>query len=290
MELTPITKQNKSFNLKKLVANILGKLLIIMIVIIAVYPVFWLLMSSLKTPEEFNSAPMYALPQGFHFDNYVEAWNTGNMGTYFKNSIVVTFPALFLIIIIGAGAAFALEKMRWKMKKGTLLLFISGIMVPVPIVLLPIFTMYYHTGLLNNLFGLILVYIAFGLPLTIFLFTSYFKAVPNELIESAIMDGANIYRIFFSIALPMILNAVVTVALVQFFFVWNDLIFAMTFISDSDLRTIQTGLMSFAGQYGQRDWGPTFASISMAILPTLILYLFLNKTVMKGMTSGAVKG
>ncbi|WP_163581453.1 carbohydrate ABC transporter permease [Gracilibacillus saliphilus] len=289
MELAA-AKQKKKVNARHVMANVLGKLLIFAIVLIAVYPVFWLLMSSLKAPGEFGASPMYALPEGFYFQNYVEAWNTGNMGTYFKNSIIATFPALFLIIIIGAATAFAIEKMQWKMKKGVLLLFISGIMVPVPIVLLPLFTMFFHTGLLNNLFGLILVYVAFGLPLTIFLFTSYFKAVPNELIESAVMDGANIYRIFFSIALPMILNAVVTVALVQFFFVWNDLIFAMTFISDSELRTIQTGLMSFAGQYGQREWGPTFASISMAVLPTLFLYLFLNRTVMKGMTSGAVKG
>ncbi len=283
-------KQKKDFNARHVIANVLGKILIFAIVLIAVYPVFWLLMSSLKAPGEFGASPMYALPEGFYFQNYVEAWNTGNMGAYFKNSILATFPALFMIILIGAATAFAIEKMQWKMKKGILLLFISGIMVPVPIVLLPIFTMFFHTGLLNNLFGLILVYVAFGLPLTIFLFTSYFKAVPNELIESAVMDGASIYRIFFSIALPMILNAVVTVALVQFFFVWNDLIFAMTFISDSELRTIQTGLMSFAGQYGQREWGPTFASISMAVLPTLFLYLFLNRTVMKGMTSGAVKG
>lgn len=270
--------------------NILGKILVFAIVVISVYPVLWLLLSSLKSPGEFSTSPMYALPEGFHFQNYIESWSTGRMGTYFKNSIFATFPALFFIIVFGAGAAFAIEKMRWKMNKGILLLFITGIMVPVPIVLLPLFTMFYHTNLLNNLFGLILVYVAFGLPLTIFLFTSYFKAVPDELIESAVMDGASIYRVFFSIALPMILNAIVTVTLVQFFFVWNDLIFAMTFISDSDLRTIQTGLMSFAGQYGQREWGPTFASISMAVLPTLFLYLFLNKTIMKGMTSGAVKG
>lgn len=281
---------NTASSKKNITINILGKILVAVIVIISVYPIIWLFLSSLKTSGEFSTAPMFALPESFHIQNYIDAWNTGRMGKYFQNSILATFPALFCVLVFGAAAAFAIEKMKWKMRKGVLLLFITGIMVPVPIVLLPLFTMYYHTNLLNSLLGLILVYIAFGLPLTIFLFTSYFKAVPNELIESAVMDGANIYRIFFSIALPMILNAVVTVALVQFFFIWNDLIFAMTFISNSDLRTIQTGLMSFAGQFGQREWGPTFASISMAVLPTLFLYLFLNKTIMKGMTSGAVKG
>ncbi|MFD2924535.1 carbohydrate ABC transporter permease [Halobacillus naozhouensis] len=274
----------------KWIGNILGKLLVFIIVVITVYPVFWLLMSSLKAPGEFSTSPMYTLPESFHIQNYIDAWKDGNMGVYFRNSIIATFPSLLFIILFGAAAAFAIEKMRWKISRGMLLVFLVGIMVPVPIVLLPLFTIFFNVGLLNNLLGLILVYVAFGLPLTIFLFTSYFKAVPNELIESAVMDGASIYRIFISIAMPMIMNAVVTVTLVQFFFVWNDLIFAMTFISDSELRTIQTGLMSFSGEYGQRQWGPTFAAISMAVLPTLILYLFLNKTVMKGMTSGAVKG
>ncbi|WP_147803274.1 carbohydrate ABC transporter permease [Alkalicoccus halolimnae] len=266
-----------------------GKLLVALILIIVVYPIFWLITSSLKAPGEFTN-PMFMLPEGLYWENYRVAWVDGNMGTYFRNSVFVTFPALFLIIVMGAGAAFAIEKMRWKLSRNTLLLFLVGIMVPIPIVLLPLFTIFFNVGMLNNLLTLIIVYVTFGLPLTIFLFSTYFKAVPNEVIESAVVDGASIYRVFFSIAMPMILNAVVTVTLVQFFFVWNDLIFAMTFINDSELRTIQTGLMSFSGEYGQRQWGPTFAAISMAVLPTLILYLFLNKVVMKGMTGGAVKG
>jgi raffinose/stachyose/melibiose transport system permease protein len=272
------------------IGMLLGKLAIFVLLLVEVYPIIWLLLSSIKGPDEFNANPMYALPEGFHIQNYLDAWNIGNMGTYFKNSIIATFPALFLIIFLGAGAAFAIEKMRWKWSKGVMLLFTAGIMVPVQIVLLPLFTIFFKTGLLNSLWSLILVYTTFGLPLTILMFSSYFKALPNEVIESAVMDGASIYQIFFKIAIPIVSNAIVTVALVQFFFVWNDLIFAMTFISDTELRTIQTGLNSFTGEYGQKQWGPIFASISLAVVPTLLLYLFLNKLVMKGMTSGAVKG
>lgn len=284
------SKQSKISLIKDSIINLLSKILILLIVIVSVYPIIWLLLSSLKAPGEFSSSPMYALPEGFYFQNYIDAWTTGNMGVYFKNSVIVTFSSLVLIIVLGAAAAFAIEKMTWKFSKATLLLFVTGIMVPVPIVLLPLFTMFYEINLLNNLFGLVLALVTFALPLTIFLFASYFKSVPDELIESAIMDGASIFRVFISIALPMIKNAIVTVALVQFFFVWNDLIFTMTFISDSELRTIQTGLMHFSGEHGQRDWGPTFAAISMAVIPTMLLYLFLNKTIMKGMASGAVKG
>lgn len=270
--------------------SIIGKVFIGIFLLMTVYPIVWLLLSSFKEPAEFITNSMNALPEGLYFGNYVEAWNTGNMGMYFRNSILVTFPALGCIILFGSMAAFAIEKLRWKLKNVIMLLFLAGIMIPVQIVLLPLFQMYFNANLLNNLFGLGFVYLVFGLPLTIFLFSSYFKTVPNELIEAAVVDGATIYQIFFKLAFPLIKNAIVTVALVQFFFVWNDLIFAMSFISDSELRTIQTGLMSFAGEYGQREWGPTFASIALAVVPILILYVFLNKLVMKGMTSGAVKG
>ncbi|WP_205600806.1 carbohydrate ABC transporter permease [Gracilibacillus sp. YIM 98692] len=275
--------------LQRAFSSVIGKVFIFIFLLITVYPIVWLILSSFKDPSEF-SKPMYALPEGLHIQNYIDAWTVGNMGTYFTNSVLVTFPALFCVLIFGAAAAFAIEKMKWKLNNAVLLLFLAGIMIPMQIVLLPLFTIYHNTGLLNNLLGLVIVYIAFGLPLTIFLFTGYYKTLPNELIEAAIIDGASIYQIFYKISIPMILNAFVSVALVQFFFIWNDLIFAMTFISDSDLRTIQTGLINFTGQYGQREWGPTFASISLAIIPTLILYLVLNKLVMKGMTSGAVKG
>ncbi|MGN7286093.1 carbohydrate ABC transporter permease [Shouchella rhizosphaerae] len=270
--------------------SVLGKGLVGVFLLITVYPVIWLLLSSLKEPSEFMTNSMNALPEGFYLGNYVEAWKTGNMGIYFRNSIFVTFPALIGIVLFGSMAAFAIEKLRWKLKNVVMLLFLAGIMIPVQIVLLPLFQIYFNLNLLNSLFGLGLVYLVFGLPLTIFLFASYFKSMPNELMEAAVVDGASIYQIFFTLALPLLKNAIVTVALVQFFFVWNDLIFAMSFIRDTDLRTIQTGLMGFAGEYGQREWGPTFASIALAVVPILLLYTFLNKLVMKGMTSGAVKG
>ncbi|MCK0472850.1 carbohydrate ABC transporter permease [Halalkalibacter sp. APA_J-10(15)] len=280
----------KNGNVKALFSSYTMKILLFIVVIIQIYPIAWLLMSSVKGPTEFNLNPMYALPETLHIQNYIDAWTVGNMGTYFQNSILVTFPALAFIILLGASTAFAIEKMKWKLSSTVMLLFLAGIMVPVQIVILPLFSIYFNVGLLNTHWSLIITYIAFGLPLTIFLFTGFFKSIPNELIEAAVVDGATIYQVFFKIATPMLMNAIVTVALVQFFFVWNDLIFAMTFINDSELRTIQTGLLAFTGQYGSRQWGPTFASISLAVIPILFIYLFLNQKIMKGLTSGAVKG
>ena len=166
----------------------------------------------------------------------------------------------------------------------------AGIMVPLQLVLLPLFTVYFQAGLIDTRWALIITYTAFGLPLSVFLMAGFFKSVPREVMEAAVLDGASIYKVFYRVALPMVANGLVTIALVQFFFLWNDLLFSLTFISSDSNRTIQTGLLNFTGQYGQVDWGPTFAAISLAVIPTLILYLVLNQQVIKGLASGSLKG
>jgi len=248
-----------------------------------------MLLSSFKTTDEFSSTPFWSLPINWHWQNYVNAWNAG-MSTYFLNSILVVFPSLFLSLLIGLAASFSLEVMKWRGSNTVLLIFLAGIMIPAQMVLLPLFTMYFQAGLINTRWALILTYTAFSLPLTVFLMAGFFKGVPRGVIEAAIIDGANIYQVFYRVAIPMVANGLLTIALFNFFFLWNDLLFSLTFINDDSLRTIQTGLLNFTGQYGQVDWGPTFAAAAIAVLPTMIIYLVLNQQVIKGMTAGAVKG
>ena len=233
---------------------------------IEVLPILWLLLQSLKKSTEFSLHPVWALPEGFYLHNWSVAWTTGHIQTYFRNSVIATFPSLALMILLGLAAAFALEVMRWRGRNVVLLIFLAGILIPLQMVLLPLFTVYFHVHLINSLWSLIITYTAFGLPLTIFLMVGYFRAVPREILEAATLDGSSIYSTFFRIALPMVSNAILTVALVQFFFIWNDLLLSLTFISDDGKRTIQTGLLNFTGQYGQVDWGPTFAAVSMTVL------------------------
>jgi raffinose/stachyose/melibiose transport system permease protein len=261
-----------------------------LLIAIEVLPIVWLVLQSFKQSNEFSLHPVWALPKGLYWDNWKVAWTTGHIGRYFKNSVLAVFPSLALMIALGAAAAFGIEVMKWRGRNVVLLLFLAGILIPLQMVLLPLFTVYYHVHLINSLWSLIITYTAFGLPLTIFLMSSYFRAVPREILEAATLDGASIYSTFFRIAIPMVSNAILTVALVQFFFLWNDLLLSLTFISDDSKRTIQTGLLNFTGQYGQVDWGPTFAAVSMTVLPTLLLYLVLNQRVMKGLTAGGVKG
>jgi len=268
----------------------LRRIVITALVIVEILPLVWLVLSSFKEESEFSLYPVYSLPRGLHFENYIDAWTTGNIGLYFANSLMVVVPAVLLVIGLCTTGAFALEIMRWRGRNVVLMLFVIGILIPGQMILLPLFTIYFNLGLLDTRLSLILTYTVFGLPLGVFLMVGYYKAVPRELLEAAVIDGATVYQAFRMVALPAVANAVATVALVSFLFIWGDLLVALTFVSSNELRTVQTGLLAFTDQYGQREWGPTFAAISIATLPTLVVFLALNQRVIRGLTAGAVKG
>jgi len=202
----------------------------------------------------------------------------------------VTLPSVALIVMLGVAAGYALEVMIWKGRHATLLLILGGIMVPGQMILVPLFTVYFKLGLTNSLWPLIITYTVMGLPLTTFLMATYFRAVPREVFEAATMDGCSPLKQFFVIGLPLMKNAILTIALVQFFSVWNDLLIALTFTSKPSLATIQVGLLSMNDEYGSTQYGPLFAAISINIVALLIVFVFLNKKIMAGMAAGSVKG
>ncbi len=285
------TFTDRSPRLMRVVRRIPVWIIVGILLVVVVYPLFWLLTGSLKTQDEFLNNPTWALPEDWtNFSNYVEAWTTGNLAVYIRNSVLAVVPALFLTIVFGVAAGFALEVMVWKGRGPVLLAFLAGIMIPGQMILLPLFTIYFRAGLTGTLWPLIITYTAIGLPLTVFMMATYFRSVPREIFEAATLDGANVFRMFWTIGFPLVRNAIFTVALVQFFFIWNDLLIALTFTTRDDLRTIQVGLLNFTGQFGQIQYGPTFAAIAVNVIGTLAIYLFLNQRVMKGLTAGSVKG
>ncbi|KQR49789.1 ABC transporter permease [Microbacterium sp. Leaf161] len=266
------------------------RLLIAVLLIVEIYPILWMILGSFKTQNEFLNEPFWALPQSWDIVNYVEVFTTGEFGKYIVNSVLAVFPSLAIILVFGTAAGFALEVMVWKGRGTVLLLFLAGIMVPAQMILLPLFTIYFRTNMTGTLWPLIITYVALGMPLTVFMMATFFRSVPREVFEASTLDGASIFRSFFSIGLPLVKNALFTIGLVQFFFLWNDLLIALTFTNSSDLRTIQVGLLNFTGEYGAVQYGPTFAAISVNVLGTLLIYVFLNQQVMKGLTAGSVKG
>jgi raffinose/stachyose/melibiose transport system permease protein len=261
-----------------------------LLLVVEIYPLVWMLLTSLKSNDDYLNNSTWSLPTTWEWGNYTEAWTTGNIGLYVQNSLLAVVPALALMLLLGTAAGFALQIMVWKGRSLTLLVFLAGMMVPPQMILLPLFTVYFQTGLSGTLWPLILTYTGTGLPLTVFMMATYYRTVPRELFEAATIDGAGILRAFWTISVPLVRNALLTVGLVQFFFIWNDLLIALTFTNDQDLRTIQVGLLNFTGDFGATQYGPLFAAICINVFGTLLIYLFLNQKIMKGLTSGAVKG
>ncbi|GAA1957317.1 carbohydrate ABC transporter permease [Microbacterium deminutum] len=263
---------------------------IIFLIVVSAYPLFWMFINSLKSNSEFLGSPSYALPKVWEWSNYGEAWVTGNLATTISNSIIVTMPSLALIVLLGTAAGFALEVLVFKGRALILLLFLAGIMIPGQMIVLPLFTAFFRIGITGTYLPLILIYTAAGLPLTVFMMATYFRAIPREIFEASTLDGASMLRAFFSIGMPMMRNAIVTVAIVQFFLIWNDLLIALIFAGKRSLNTIQVGLLNFSGEYGAINYGPLFAAICITVFGIFILYLFLNQQIMKGLAAGAVKG
>jgi raffinose/stachyose/melibiose transport system permease protein len=275
---------------QKLTQKTITRVIILLILVVEIYPLFWLLSSSFKGENEFVTKPLWTLPSSLHFNNYAMAWNIAHLPTYALNSITVTLTSVFLILALGCGAGFALQVMIFRGRTGVLFFIVAGLMVPAQLILLPLFEVYYKVGLDNTLFPMIITYIGEGLPLTVFLMATYFRTVPMDLFEACALDGGGAFRCFFSVGVPLVRNGIFTVGMLMFFFVFNDLLVALTFNTNPSISTIQVGLLNFKGQYGSVVYGPLLAAISIVIFVMLLFYLAINKQIMKGITSGAVKG
>ncbi|HTV12515.1 MAG TPA: carbohydrate ABC transporter permease [Acidimicrobiales bacterium] len=264
--------------------------LIALILVVEIYPLFWLVSSSLKSETAFVTQPLWDLPTSLDFNNYSTAWSTAQLGTDALNSITVTLSSVVAILVLGSCAAFALGVMVWRGRAWALLFIVGGLMVPAQLILLPLFEIYFKIGVNDTLLPMVITYIGEGLPLTVFLMATYFRSVPQELFEACVLDGGGAFRCFFSVGLPLVRNGMFTVGMLMFFSVFNDLLVALTFNTKPSLSTVQVGLLNFDGQYGQVAYGPLLAAISIVILAMLVLYLALNKQIMRGISAGAVKG
>ena len=272
----------------KVLKKSLVYLVVIVVLLAQTYPIIWIFLASIKPTEEHIMNPPYALPVAPTLANYVKLADT-MISTYFKNSVIVVAVTLVLIVVLGALAAYPLAKMEFRGRKLIRSFFMLGIMIPVFVSLIPMFRIYSQLGIKNTYWSLIIPQVGFSISLAMYLFLGFLDYVPNSLIESGYIDGAGSFRIFFRIIMPLLRNTTVTIATFNFVFVWNEFIFANTFISSNSMKTIPRGLNDIIGNYGLRDWGMTFAAGSVTILPTLVIFFILNKQVMTGMTAGAVK-
>ena len=261
---------------------------LILVAVIYIAPLLWVLMVSFKTNAEIFSSP-FSLPESFYLENYTFAWTAGKLGIATLNSFIVCGVTLVLSMLIGSMAAFAIGRLRFKLAKPCMTFFLLGMMIPVHCVMIPLFTRFAKMGLSNSLTGIIIPYLTFSLPVTIFIMTGFFQSMPNELIESACIDGASIYGIFFKIALPLARTGLFVTGLMTFVANWNELLLAMVFISDDAKKTLPVSLSKFVGPYNT-NYSQMFAAIIIAVIPTVIVYCIFSNQIVDGLTAGAVKG
>jgi raffinose/stachyose/melibiose transport system permease protein len=262
--------------------------LVVLLSVFYLYPLYMLVVLSFKSNENmFSSA--FGLQGAFHFSNYIEAWTRSNFAKAFLNSSLISSVSVLIIILIGAMASYPLARRTGRLSAFLSLFFVAGLIVPMQLNLIPLFKMMHSLQLNQSQLGVILLYISFGMPLTIFLFTSFMRSLPLELEEAAQIDGSSPSGIFFKILFPLLKPVAASVLILQFLNIWNDFVLPVVFLNTEELRTVQVAVYSFAGRYSN-DWAHMFPMIVICVAPVMLLYIFLQRFIISGIMSGAVKG
>jgi ABC-type glycerol-3-phosphate transport system permease component len=260
-------------------------------VVIQLYPLVWMVMSALKPEGEITTAPL-APPTSIHPENFLDAWVGGRtkapIGRYFLNSLLVTGLAVPILLFFAGMAGYGLARFRTVGSGTFFAVLLVLITIPAHALLLPLYFLMSDLGLLNNYFGLALVYVALGLPFSAILLRSFFRNFPGEIIEAALVDGCGQFGAFWRVVLPVARGALAAVAINNILWMWNELLFALVIMSRAEAKTLPLGIATFRSEYTV-DWRLTYAALVIATLPPLIAFLFLQRHITKGMTLGAVK-
>lgn len=256
--------------------------------VIQVFPIYYLVVLSLKTSQEVYGGNVVGLPKSWAWSNYVVALVDAKAALFLANSLLVTAVTIVGTVLATAMVSYAIVRIRWKLAGVALAFFLLGLMVPQHSALLPLFVILRKLKLLNTYLALILPYIAFSLSMGILVFAGFLEGVPREIEEAAFVDGCSVYRCFFQIVFPLLAPAAASVAILTYILSYNELMFAVTFISKTALKTLTVGIVSLQGRYAT-NWGAIGASCVVALVPTLAIYLALSDKVQKGLTAGALK-
>lgn len=269
-------------------AKVIAYIVFVIFTFLNLYPVYWILMSSLKTNKEFMEN-IFALPKGFAWENYANAWKESRISVYFFNSLYVTAISIIFILVLSLLISYCLARFKFRARPLLYGFFLLGMLVPVHATLVPIFNMFNSVGMLNKWYTLFLPYIGFGMPFAIYVLESFIKMIPDAIDEAAAIDGCSRGRLLFQIIAPLCGPALATVSVMSFFNVWNDFIWPLILITDNNLKTIQLGLQNFIGPRSA-NYAQLMAALSIATFPVLIIYFIFQKQITKGLAAGAVKG
>jgi N-acetylglucosamine transport system permease protein len=256
---------------------------------LVVFPMLWTIFASFKTsPEIFNDP--WGLPEIPQLQNYVTAWTKMNAGTYILNSVIVSAGSLLLIMGLGSMIAYVLARYDFRGNRVFFFFFVGGMMIPAYLAFIPAWFLHRSLGLIDTYWSLIIQYTAFNLPFTIFMLQSFFKTLPKELEEAALVDGASLFTVFFKIMLPLSKSGLLTVSVFNFLGVWNEFTWALITISDEKIKTLPLGAVNIMQQAKYAtDWGAMFAGFVIILIPTFAIYIIFQNKLTEGITVGALK-
>jgi multiple sugar transport system permease protein len=255
------------------------------------FPLYWILVTSLKTEQEIFMIPPTMIPNVLNLDSYAAQVESGdfNMFRSFANSFFISIGAMCISVILSVPASYGLARFRFKGERAATLIFLVTQMLPVSVLLTPMFIIFKNADLLNNPMSAMLADATIGIPFSVLILKNYFASAPAELEEAACIDGCNRFTAFLRILIPVAMPGVVVCAVFSFLYAWGDLAFGMTFIQDQASRPITAGIFNFMGQYGTK-WSYLTAFSVVTIIPVVMIFIFMQKYIVSGLTSGAVKG
>jgi len=252
-------------------------------------PVLWSSISSFRSSIEFFTNP-FGLPSAWKYQNFVYAWNQGNVGIYFRNSVFITSVCVTIIILLSAMASFALSRLEFRGRITVLFLFISGLFVPAALLLLPLFLMLQDLHILGSYVGLIPVYVAYSFPFTVFVLVPFFNVIPQDLEEAAFLDGASYYQVFWKVMIPLAKPGLIVATIFNIFGIWNEFVLGYVLISKKSLKTLPLGLADILmKQHYTADYGKLFAAIFIALAPVAIFYVIFQRKLTGRLLEGAIK-
>ena len=260
--------------------------LLVLLSAIALFPILWIALSSFKPGSELFRYPPTLLPEHFTLDNYIQAFEKANFALYFRNSAIVTVASTLLTVIINTMAGYVFAKYRFRGDKAIFLFFICTLMLPLEVLMIPIFQMVKNMGMYNNFWGLIIPPAA--TPMGVFMVRQYFYSVPNELMEAARIDGASETHIFIRLMLPIAKPVMSVLAIFSFMWRWNDYMWPLLVIRDPKLYTVQLALANFNGEYSV-DWNSLLAMSVVTMIPVLVIFLIFQKQFIRGMVTSGMK-
>lgn len=270
------------------VSRVILYILLIILAVVYLYPLLWLVNVSFKSNNQIF-LDSFSLTTDPYWPNYEKAWVAGHIGQYFLNSVIVVGTTLVVSLMLNCMAAYAIARMKWKLSGAVMTLFLSGMMVPIHASLIPLFVWFSNLGLIDNYLSLIIPYIVFSFGQSIYIMRGFFGNLPKEMEEAAVIDGCSLWGAFWRVIIPISTGGIFTIGLFTFNGTWNELLVAKIFTNSDSVRTLPVGLTNFVGP-NMTNYGPMFAAIVIAIIPTIAVYCMLSNKIVGGLTAGAVKG